>query len=81
VRLVGVTAIHLCSAHESGSAAQLDLFARSVAGRRLGDVARAVDQIRRQFGAGAITRAALLEDAEEGAAGEKRGGPPERKRR
>ncbi|MBE0567860.1 MAG: DNA polymerase IV, partial [Krumholzibacteria bacterium] len=59
VRLLGVTATRLIGA--DGGTAQLDLFARPGADRRR-DLARAVDALRERFGAGAVTRAALIDD-------------------
>lgn len=75
VRLLGVTATHLCEAR-AGGAAQLDLFAPPGRGPRLSQVAGAVDEIRRQFGARAITRAALLDEGDARRDGEAAGKKP-----
>lgn len=69
VRLVGLTGTHL----EGPRPGQLDLFSSPPGGAgRFRKVAGAVDEIRRQFGAGAITRATLLasSEGEAGSAGE-----------
>ncbi|MBI5015973.1 MAG: DNA polymerase IV [Deltaproteobacteria bacterium] len=63
VRLVGLTATHLGGTRAAG-AAQLDLFAPPPRPDRLGEVSRVVDEIRRQFGPRAITRAALLPEGD-----------------
>ncbi|GAB4270816.1 MAG: DNA polymerase IV [Deferrisomatales bacterium] len=57
VRLVGVTAARLRGAGEAGR--QLALFGAGGSDRR-GRLARGVDRIRERYGAGAITRAALI---------------------
>ncbi|MDW7710722.1 MAG: DNA polymerase IV [Deferrisomatales bacterium] len=59
VRLVGVTATRLTA--EGAGAGQLDLFAAPGGGRQR-ELARALDALGERFGAGTVTRAALVGD-------------------
>jgi DNA polymerase-4 len=67
VRLLGVAATRLSPA-AGGARTQLDLFGQAGSGppKRLRHVARAVDEIREQFGHASITRAALLPESKPG---------------